>query len=56
MAVTTNTGLVDDQDILSNERVIDMDDVIKMLDPDTSQFMTILMRVARSTAQSTKVE
>lgn len=56
MAVNTLAGLVDDQDILQNERVIDMDDTIAMLDPDTSQFMTILMRVARTTAQSTKVE
>jgi hypothetical protein len=47
-------GLVDDQDILQNERVIDMDPVIAMLDPDTSQFMTMLMRVARG-AESTKV-
>lgn len=50
------TGLVDDQDILSNERVIDMDDEITMLDPETSQFMTILSQVNRSGADSTKVE
>jgi len=56
MALATNTGLVDDQDILQNERVIDMDETIAMLDPDVSQFMTMLMRVARSVAESTKVE
>ncbi len=56
MALATNTGLVDDQDILQNERVIDMDPVISMLDPDESQFTTILMKVARGTATSTKVE
>jgi hypothetical protein len=56
MAIGTNTGLVDDQDILQNERVIDMDETISMLDPDTSQFLTMLMRVARSVAESTKVE
>ena len=50
------SGLVDDQDILQNERVIDMDDTIAMLDPDTSQFTTILMRIGRETANSTKVE
>jgi hypothetical protein len=50
------TGLVDDQDILQNERVIDMDNEIKMLDPDTAQFTTLLMQVARSGADSTKVE
>ena len=56
MAVPIVTGLEDDQDILQNERVIDMDPVIAMLDPDTSQFMTMLMRVARSGADSTKNE
>jgi Family of unknown function (DUF5309) len=50
------TGLIDDIDILQNERVIDMDDAIAMLDPDVSQFTTMLMRVARSGADSTKVE
>lgn len=53
---TALTGLVDDQDILANERVIDMDPVIATLDPDSSQFTTMLMRVARSDAESTKVE
>lgn len=56
MALSTNTGLVDDQDILQNERVVDMDETIAMLDPDVSQFTTMLMRVARSVAESTKVE
>lgn len=52
----TLSGLVDDQDILQNERVIDMDPVISVLDPDVSQFATMLMRVARRPAESTKVE
>ncbi len=56
MPVPTLSGLVDDQDILQNERVVDMDDVIAMLDPDESQFTTMLMRVSRSGADSTKVE
>lgn len=56
MAVPTLSGLVDDQDILANERVIDMDPVIAMLDPDTSQFITMLMRVARVSIESTKSE
>src|SRR5512138_3717894 len=56
MALPVVTGLEDDQDILQNERVIDMDPVIADLDPDTSQFMTMLMRVARSGASSTKSE
>ena len=45
-----------DQAILQNERVIDMDDVIAYLDPDTSQFTTMLMKVSRRGAESTKVE
>lgn len=56
MAVTVVSGLEDDQDILQAERVIDMDPVISMLDPDTSQFTTMLMRVARVGADSTKTE
>lgn len=56
MPVATVTGLEDDQDILQNERVIDMDPVIAMLDPDTSQFTTMLMKVARQPAESTKQE
>jgi hypothetical protein len=56
MALNTVTGVEDDNTILANERVIDMDDVIAYLDPDTSQFMTMLMRVARRAAESTKVE
>lgn len=56
MAVTVLEGLVDDQDILSNERVVDMDPVISMLDPDNSQFTTMLMKAARRQCFSTKVE
>ncbi len=56
MPVATLSGLVDDQDILQGERVIDMDPEIAMLDPDTAQFTTILMKVASEPADSTKVE
>jgi hypothetical protein len=56
MALSTITGVEDDNTILANERVIDMDDVIAYLDPDTSQFMTMLMKVSRRAAESTKVE
>ncbi len=56
MAISTITGVESDFTILSNERVIDMDDVISMLDPDTSQFTTMLMKVAKGTAFSSKVE
>jgi len=56
LATPTVIGLEDDSDILQNERVIDMDDVIAYLDPDESQFTTMLQRVARKGADSTKVE
>jgi hypothetical protein len=56
MAVSTVTGVESDNTILSNERVIDMDDVIAYLDPDTSQFTTMLMKASRRQAQATKVE
>jgi hypothetical protein len=56
MALSTVTGVEDDNTILANERVIDMDDVIAYLDPDTSQFMTMLMKVSRRAAESTKIE
>lgn len=56
MAVTINSGLVDDQDILSNERVIDMSDIIGQLETDVAQFTTALMKVASKPANSSKVE
>lgn len=56
MATGVITGIESDNTILANERVIDMDDVIAYLDPDTSQFTTMLMRVARRAAEATKVE
>jgi hypothetical protein len=56
MALAVVNGVESDNTILANERVIDMDDVIAYLDPDTSQFTTMLMRVARRAAEATKVE
>lgn len=56
MALSTVNGVESDNTILANERVIDMDDVIAYLDPDTSQFVTMLMRVSRRAAEATKVE
>lgn len=56
MAINTISGVENDNTILANERVIDMDDVIAYLDPDTSQFMTMLMKVSRRAAESTKLE
>jgi hypothetical protein len=56
MAVTINSGLVDDSDILSNERVIDMSDIVGRLETDFTQFTTALMKVRSKAANSTKVE
>jgi hypothetical protein len=55
-ALTTKSGMVDDADILANERKVDMDDVIDMLEPDVTQFTTALMKVASKPAISAKVE
>ena len=57
MPVTINTGLVDEQDILSNERVLDMSDTIDYLNPDETQFFTIMNKVGNgSRTLSSKVE
>lgn len=52
---TVLTGLVDTEDILADERKIDMDDDIKMLDPDESQYMTVLMEMGSEPAIREKV-
>lgn len=56
MAVSILTGLQDDSSILSNRRVIDMNPVIAELDPDQSQFTTMLMKLSSRPAFSSKVE
>lgn len=56
MATSINKGVVDDQDVLSNERVVDMEDQIAMLHDDTTQFVTALQRVASKEAHSSKIE
>lgn len=56
MPVATAVGLVDDADILQNERIVDMDRTVAMLDPDTSQFTTMLMKIGSVPAKSSKVE
>ena len=43
MAVTLNTGLVATNDPLANELKVDMRERIAMLEPDTTQFTTMLM-------------
>ena len=48
--VTVATGLVDTATPLSSEQVVDMDQEIKMLDPDESQFTTMLMMLGSTDA------
>jgi Family of unknown function (DUF5309) len=56
MALSIVNGVESDNTILANERVIDMDDTIVYLDPEVSQFSTMLMKAKRRQAQATKVE
>ena len=56
MAVTILSSLVDDQDILSNERVVDMDPEIANLEKDLTQFTTLLMKTSSKEAFSSKIE
>ncbi len=56
MAYTALDGVQSDNSILSNRRVIDMAPAISLLDPDQSQFTTILRKLASSPAFSQKVE
>ena len=56
MAITVNSGLVDSEDPLSDERKVDMREKIAMLDQDTTQFSTLLMKLPQERAKSFKVE
>ena len=56
MPVAINSGLVDDSDILADERVIDMSDVVDTLESDFTQFTTAMMKVRSKPANSSKVE
>ena len=38
---TINSGIVDTEAVLADEKVVDMEPSFRLLDPDTSQFMTI---------------
>lgn len=56
MPVTVLTGVADDADILQNRRVVDMDPVIKQLEPDDAPFTVMLSQVSSRPAKSQKVE
>lgn len=56
MAVSIASGLVDTADPTASELKIDMREKIAMLDPDVSQFSTMLMKLPEERAKSFKVE
>lgn len=53
---TILTGVVDDADILSNQRVVDMSPTIAQLEPDEAPLTTMLQKVGKRSAFSQKVE
>lgn len=53
---SVNTGLVATDDPLANELLPDIREKITMLDPDNTQFTTLLMKLSEERAQSFKVE
>lgn len=56
MALTIASGVVATDDILSNEKVIDMQNQFRLLDTDENQFMTILNKLPSQPAVREKVE
>jgi hypothetical protein len=56
MAVTILKGVSDDADILQARRVVDMDPVIKQLEPDDAPFTVMLASTSTRPAKSQKVE
>jgi len=53
---TMISGLVDDADILSNQRVVDMSSSIAQLEPDEAPLTTMLQKTKKRAAFSQKVE
>jgi hypothetical protein len=53
---TMLTGVVDDADILSNQRVVDMSPTIAQLEPDEAPLTTMLQKIGKRAAFSQKVE
>lgn len=56
MAVSTASGVVTTAGPTSNQLKIDMRDAIAMLDPEETQFTTLLMKLPEDKAKSFKVE
>src|SRR5262245_19136996 len=55
MAGTINTGNIGTEEVLSDERVIDMDEKIRVLDPEETQFTTMTSRTSSRVAIREKV-
>lgn len=56
MATTIKTGMIDTEDILSNERVIDMSERMLKLQPDEQQFRVMLSQIGSKEATREIVE
>lgn len=56
MAVAVQSGTIDTEAILADEKKVDMVEEFQLLDPDESQFMTILRKLPSSPGRSTKVQ
>lgn len=52
---TITSGIVDTEAVLSDEKVVDMEERFRLLDPDTSQYMTILNKLPSKVAKREKV-
>lgn len=52
---TVLSGLVDTEDVLGDEKVVDMADDIAHLDPDESQFTTMMQKLGSKEAHNTKI-
>lgn len=50
MAQTIKTGLIDTEDVLNNEKVVDMSEKVHKAQPDSTQFTTMLMEISSKKA------
>lgn len=53
--MTVNSGVIDTELVLADEKVVDMEDKFVLLDPDQSQFMTIMNKLPSVAATREKV-
>lgn len=56
VAVAVQSGTIDTEAILADEKKVDMVNEFQLLDPDESQFMTILRKLPSSPGRATKVQ